>query len=120
MAEHEPSIGATSEWFTPPEYFGAPTSPSHGENRGSSPLGSASKINVFAQRGGARPPLKRPFQEGHRLVKRVRATLFKADGGLITVGEHGLGTVGNYVLTPYGRGFLKYIVDRRLSVNKPF
>jgi len=21
MAEHEPSIGATSEWFTPPEYF---------------------------------------------------------------------------------------------------
>jgi len=25
MAEHEPSIGATSEWFTPPEYFeGAP------------------------------------------------------------------------------------------------
>jgi hypothetical protein len=23
MAEHEPSIGATSEWFTPPEYFEA-------------------------------------------------------------------------------------------------
>ena len=21
MAEHEPSIGVTSEWFTPPEYF---------------------------------------------------------------------------------------------------
>ena len=27
-----------------------------GENRGSSPLGSASKINVFAQSGGPRPP----------------------------------------------------------------
>jgi len=24
MAEHEPSIGATSEWFTPPEYFEDP------------------------------------------------------------------------------------------------
>ena len=24
MAEHEPSIGATSEWFTPPEYFEGP------------------------------------------------------------------------------------------------
>ena len=23
MAEHEPSIGATSDWFTPPEYFKA-------------------------------------------------------------------------------------------------
>ena len=23
MAEHEPSIGATSEWFTPPEIFDA-------------------------------------------------------------------------------------------------
>ena len=45
---------------------------------------------------------------------------FLQNGGLITVAEHGLGTVGNYVLTPYGRGFLKYLVDRRLSVNKPF
>ena len=48
MAEQEPSIGATSEWFTPPECLGLGgprTSPSHGENRGSSPLGSASKIN---------------------------------------------------------------------------
>jgi len=24
MAEHEASIGATSEWFTPPEYFEGP------------------------------------------------------------------------------------------------
>jgi hypothetical protein len=26
---------------------------------------------------------------------------------------------GNYALTPYGRGFLKYIVDRHLTVFKP-
>ena len=45
MAEHEPSIGATSEWFTPPELLRGPrTSPSHGENRGSSPLGSATSF----------------------------------------------------------------------------
>ena len=49
MAENEPSIGATSEWFTPPEYFeGLRTSPSHGENRGSSPLGSANNFNSLA------------------------------------------------------------------------
>src|SRR5262249_7269624 len=46
MAEHKPSIGATSEWFTPPEYR---TSPSHGENRGSSPLGSANEIKHLIQ-----------------------------------------------------------------------
>ena len=52
MAEHEPSIGATSERFTPPEYFEGPrTSPSHGENRGSSPLGSANKIKRLMQVG---------------------------------------------------------------------
>jgi hypothetical protein len=27
---------------------------------------------------------------------------------------------GNFVLTPYGRGFLKYIVDAHLPPNKPF
>ena len=33
MAEHEPSIGVTSEWFTPPEYFEGPRiSPSNGES----------------------------------------------------------------------------------------
>jgi hypothetical protein len=39
---------------------------------------------------------------------------FLQNGGLITVAPS-----GNYVLTPYGRGFLKYILDRRLSVTKP-
>lgn len=40
---------------------------------------------------------------------------FLQNGGLITVASN-----GNYVLTSYGRGFLKYILDRHLSVNKPF
>jgi len=40
---------------------------------------------------------------------------FLQNGGLITRAPN-----GNYVLTPYGRGFLKYILDRHLSVNKPF
>src|SRR5262249_28078170 len=56
MAEHEPSIGATSEWFTPPEYFEGPelrpltprTSASHGENSASSPLGSANSFKDSA------------------------------------------------------------------------
>jgi hypothetical protein len=36
-------------------------------------------------------------------------------GGVITIAPN-----GNYVLTHYGRGFLKYILDRHLSVNKPY
>jgi hypothetical protein len=36
-------------------------------------------------------------------------------GGLITTAPN-----GNYVLTTYGRGFLKYILDRHLSVIKAF
>ena len=42
------------------------TLPSHGENRGSSPLGSANKIEVFAEGGESRPTLKPPFQGGRR------------------------------------------------------
>jgi hypothetical protein len=44
---------------------------------------------------------------------------FLQNGGLIDA-RGGLGTGGNYVLTPYGRGFLKYLIDRRLAVNRPF
>jgi hypothetical protein len=40
---------------------------------------------------------------------------FLQGGGLIIIAPS-----GNYVLTHYGRGFLKYILDRRLSVNRPF
>src|SRR5215467_11517054 len=45
-----PSIGATSEWFTPPEYFdGLELRPLTGENRGSSPLGSANDFSELSQ-----------------------------------------------------------------------
>jgi hypothetical protein len=40
---------------------------------------------------------------------------FLQGGGLITTAPN-----GNYVLTNYGRGFLKYILDRHLSVNKSY
>src|SRR5262249_15994940 len=46
--------------------------------QGSSPVGSASKINGFCGDGRARPPLKPPFQDGHRLAKSPRAGLFKS------------------------------------------
>lgn len=39
---------------------------------------------------------------------------FLVGSGLVTVGH------ANYVLTQYGRGFLKYIVDRQLPTNKLF
>src|SRR6516165_7216865 len=44
--------------------------PSHGENRGSSPLGRASKIKYFCKRRGPRPTLKPPFQGDHRWQDR--------------------------------------------------
>jgi hypothetical protein len=63
---------------------------------------------------------KAAFPEMYRDYTFDQWIAFLQNGGLITVGGHSLSTLGNYVLTPYGRGFLKYIVDRRLSVNKPF
>src|SRR5215813_11371373 len=69
----EITIGGSSEWA---RSLATPTL-SHGENRGSSPLGSASKINGFCGDGRARPPLKPPFQCGHRLVKSPRAGAFQ-------------------------------------------
>ena len=51
MAEHEPSIGATSEWFTPPEYFEGPEPRPLTAKTGSSPLGSANQINCLYRIG---------------------------------------------------------------------
>ena len=45
MAEHEPSIGVVHSAGV---FRGPRTSPSHGENRGSSPLGSANDNNGLA------------------------------------------------------------------------
>jgi hypothetical protein len=39
---------------------------------------------------------------------------FLTQSGLVALQD------GNYILTPFGRGFLKYIVDRRLATNKPY
>jgi len=47
MAEHEPSIGATSEWFTPPEYFEASNFALSPRKRGFEPLGSANDFNYL-------------------------------------------------------------------------
>src|SRR5262245_22436193 len=40
---------------------------------------------------------------------------FLQDTGLITVAPN-----GNYVLSAYGRGLLKFILDQHLATNKPF
>jgi hypothetical protein len=53
--------------------------------------------------------------EAYRAYPFEQWIAFLQNSVLITVAP-----TGNYVLTPYGRGFLKYILDRRLSVNKPF
>ena len=48
MPEHEPSIGATSEWFTPPEYFEAPNLALSRRKQGFESLGSANSNNGLA------------------------------------------------------------------------
>jgi hypothetical protein len=53
--------------------------------------------------------------EAYRAYPFEQWIAFLQNSGLTTAAP-----TGNYVLTPYGRGFLKYILDRRLSVNKPF
>jgi hypothetical protein len=40
-------------------------------------------------------------------------------GFLTTAGLCAMGPNGNYVLTPFGHGFMRYIWDRRLPLNKP-
>jgi hypothetical protein len=41
-------------------------------------------------------------------------------GFLVKSGLLQLGQNGNWILTNYGRGFLKYVLDRQLTINKPF
>ena len=77
MAEHEPSIGATSEWFTPPEYFEGPrTSPSHGENRGSSreqsQRGSPYSIALFRMAIYSLRPMQTEVTDIHGNVRNSR------------------------------------------------
>ena len=57
---------------------------------------------------------KAAFPEVYRNYTFEQWIEFLLRSGLIAVQD------GNYVLTPYGRGLLKYIVDRHLLTNKPF
>jgi hypothetical protein len=58
---------------------------------------------------------KAAFSEAYRNYTFEQWIGFLVGSGLVTVGQG-----GNYILTPYGRGLLKYIVDRQLPTNKPF
>jgi hypothetical protein len=57
---------------------------------------------------------KAMFPDVYRSYTFEQWITFLVGSGLVTVGQ------GNYVLTPYGRGFLKYIIDRQLPPKKPF
>jgi hypothetical protein len=58
---------------------------------------------------------KAAYPDAYRSDTFERWTGFLLASGLCTITQD-----GNYVLTPFGRGFLKYIVDRRLPTDKPF
>jgi hypothetical protein len=84
-----------------------------------------SQLSLLAQAnsaGGAIPAMANGLYETAKAnVPSLYATYtfeqwasFLIRSGLVEVGDN-----GNYLLTSYGRGFLKYIVDRQLSVNKP-
>jgi hypothetical protein len=57
---------------------------------------------------------KSAFPEIYRNITFEQWITFLVASGLCTVGD------AKYVLTPYGRGFLKHIVDRQLTPNKLF
>ena len=54
---------------------------------------------------------KSAFPEIYRNITFEQWITFLVASGLCTVGD------AKYVLTPYGRGFLKYIVDRQLTAD---
>jgi hypothetical protein len=58
---------------------------------------------------------KAAYPEAYRTYTFEQWIGFLQASGLCAIAEN-----GNYVLTPFGRGFLKYIVDRRLPTNKLF
>ena len=58
---------------------------------------------------------KSAFPDLYRTYSYEQWIGFLQGSGLCTIAPN-----GNYVLTPLGRGFLKYILDRHLPVNKPF
>jgi hypothetical protein len=85
-----------------------------------------SQLEALAQMipaGGAPPNVakdiyeraKASFPDAYRSYTFEQWIRFLFQTGLCQIGPN-----GDYVLTPYGRGFLKYIVDAHLPPNKPF
>jgi hypothetical protein len=84
------------------------------------------QLNLLAQAnagGGAIPATAQAIYETARSVLPEfykNFTFQQWIGFLTNSGLVEVGPTGNRLLTTYGRGLLKYIVDRRLSVNKPY
>jgi hypothetical protein len=83
-----------------------------------------SQLGLLAQaNAGVTPEMARALYEKAKAANPTLYSTYTFDqwiGFLINSGLLQLGPRGAYVLTNYGRGFLKYIVDRQLAVNKPF
>ena len=84
-----------------------------------------SQINLLAQAnsaGGIAPAMANALYEQAKAANPIFAAAYKFDqwiGYLINASLLTQSQTGAYVLTNYGRGFLKYILDRQLPVNKP-
>jgi hypothetical protein len=84
-----------------------------------------SQLNLLAQAngaGGITPAFANALYEQAKAANPQLYTTYRFDqwiGFLINAGLL-VQSNGAYVLTNFGRGFLKYIVDRQLPVNKLF
>jgi hypothetical protein len=84
-----------------------------------------SQLSLLAQAnaaGGAIPDMAKSLYEAAKRNTPMLYNNYTFEQWIAFLVESGLIEVdarGNYLLTNYGRGFLRYIVDRRLSVNKP-
>ena len=85
-----------------------------------------SQLTLLAQANGAGglvPAFERQLYE--QIAKPINPSFYAICtfeqwiGFLVNSGLLQFDAAGNYVLTNYGRGFLKYIVDRKLTVFKP-
>jgi hypothetical protein len=85
-----------------------------------------SQLNVSAQANGAGGlvlAVPKQIYEQAKLVNPLLYASFTFETWIGFITRSSLLNVaanGNYVLTNYGRGFLKYLVDRQLSVFKPY
>jgi hypothetical protein len=85
-----------------------------------------SQLTLLAQANGAEglvPAMARQlYEQNAKPTNRSFYAIYSFDqwvGFLINSGLLQLDSAGNYVLTNYGRGFLKYVVDKKLTVFKP-